>query len=221
MTTSALASATSSDNSTRQATQQKRLTENFDTFLTLLTAQLQNQDPLEPLKANEFTQQLVQFSSVEQALETNKLLGQLVEASGADSLTPLVGYIGKTVAAEGDAMALKDSQAQWRYQLEYPAKSVELRVLDDLGRTVYSQEGQTTNNLHEFKWDGKTTDGNQLEDGGVYRLQVIAADSSGKNIDASTQIVGPVRAIESGQDGAELVLDGAKAKREQLVGVIG
>lgn len=221
MTSAAISAATSSDNSTRLESQRTRLTENFDTFLTLLTAQMQNQDPLDPLKTNEFTSQLVQFSSVEQAIETNRLLEQLVSASGADSLTALVDYIGKTVSANGDTQTLLDDTAQWRYTLDRAADAVEIRVLDDLGRTVYSEIGQNAPGIHDFTWNGQNSAGVEQDTGRNYTLQVTAVDASGNPITPGVQISSQVLAVESGQDGSEFILRGGKANLADIVGVAG
>src|ERR1044071_167408 len=82
-----------------------RLAENFDTFLSLLTTQLKNQDPLSPLDSNQFTQQIVQMTGVEQQLATNDLLKKLVANTGSGVATA-VSLIGKEVRAVGDASTL-------------------------------------------------------------------------------------------------------------------
>ncbi len=217
MTTTALASTTAS-NTTRLAGQQQKLADNFDTFLTLLTAQLKNQDPLEPMKSNEFTQQLVQFSSIEQQMEGNKLLSQLVSSSGAEGVTAGVGYIGKTVSATGDTQTLKGS-AEWGYSLPRKASSVELSVLDPLGREVFKAIGDGTAGKHTFNWDGKDALGRQLVDGGQYKLSVKALDASGGAITAATEIRGRVRAVESSADGPILVTDQARAPLKNIISV--
>jgi flagellar basal-body rod modification protein FlgD len=74
----------------------------FDTFLALLTTQLQNQDPLDPMKSEQFTQQLVQFAGVEQSINTNKKLEQLIELQTAGQLNSAVSYMGKTVEVTFD-----------------------------------------------------------------------------------------------------------------------
>ena len=89
----------------------------FDTFLKILTTQLQNQNPLDPIDSSQFTDQLVQFSSVEQSIKTNKNLEQLIALSGANAFTGVVSYIGKEVTAEGAATNLKDGAASWSFSL--------------------------------------------------------------------------------------------------------
>src|SRR3954470_17819141 len=95
--TSVTAASTSATSTSAAASAQKQLAGNFDTFLTLLTTQLKNQDPLSPMDSNQFTQQLVQFSQVEQQINANKNLESLVSMSKAQGATSAVGYLGKTL----------------------------------------------------------------------------------------------------------------------------
>ena len=102
----------------RSAHRAQGIADNFDTFLQLLTTQLKNQNPLDPLDTNAFTQQLVQFSSVEQQLKTNDFLSALVQANTNSVQTNAVNYIGKTVTAEGTRSELVDGKAVWNFSLE-------------------------------------------------------------------------------------------------------
>jgi flagellar basal-body rod modification protein FlgD len=159
------------------ATQQ--LAGNFDTFLTLLTTQLQNQDPLSPMDSNQFTQQLVEFSGVEQQINTNKNLETLVSLTQNRSSADAVGYLGKSVTLSNGKGALIDGAANWTYALNDPAKANTLTITDSNGRVVYTAPGETTSGVHSFAWDGKDNAGNQLPDG-QYSLTLTpqAADGS-------------------------------------------
>src|SRR6188474_2303331 len=97
MTVSSVSSSSSAALDKSRAT----IAGNFDTFLQLLTTQLKNQNPLDPLDTNQFTQQLVQFSSVEQQLKTNEFLSSLVQANANSINSNAVSYIGKTISASG------------------------------------------------------------------------------------------------------------------------
>src|SRR5579871_3563090 len=92
-----------------------QVADNFQTFLTLLTTQLKNQDPLSPLDTNQFTQQLTQMTGVEQQLLSNQLLQQLVNQNQGGGLTAAVGLIGKTVTADGSVAPLQNAQATWHF----------------------------------------------------------------------------------------------------------
>jgi len=100
-------SNTGSDNSSRQT-----LSADMNTFLTLLTTQLKYQDPLDPMDTAEFTNQLVQYSSVEQAIQTNEKLDSLLSMNVANLGAQAVSYIGKTVQVLGDVMPLEGGKAK-------------------------------------------------------------------------------------------------------------
>src|SRR5258706_14487513 len=106
-----------------------RLADAQQTFLKLLTTQLKNQDPLSPLDSNQFTQQIVQMTGVEQQLYSNQLLEQLVAGGGA-GLSGSVGLIGKTVAVKGDTNPLGLGQASYAYYLAPPPANTNL-VIDN------------------------------------------------------------------------------------------
>src|ERR1700686_3335504 len=99
-TTTATPTTTTSTTSTAQAAGvvgSQQLAGNFDTFLKLLTTQLQNQDPLSPMDSNQFTQELVQFSQVEQQINTNTSLASLIALTKTQSSANAVSYLGKTI----------------------------------------------------------------------------------------------------------------------------
>src|SRR5690242_8555320 len=105
------------DPTATQSAAAKTLAGNFDTFLTLLTTQLQNQDPLNPMDSNQFTQQLVEFSQVEQQINTNDNLKTLISLGQSRSAADAVGYLGKAVTVSNGDAALANGTANWNYQL--------------------------------------------------------------------------------------------------------
>ncbi len=181
------------------------LADNFDTFLTLLTTQLKNQDPLEPMDTKEFVQELTQFSGVEQAIQTNQHLEQLLGLYQTGQATASVGYLGKSVQVQGNTNMLKDGQASWSYELSAPAASTSIIVENQLGAVVYVGAGSTASGQHDFTWDGKDNDGNPLPEG-QYRVSISAVDSQNNPIDISTQIHGIVTAVRSDPTGAVLYI---------------
>ena len=92
------------------------IADNFQTFLTLLTTQLQNQNPLDPLDTNQFTQQLVQFAGVEQQLRQNDQLKTLIAIEKSSQSTQALAYVGNTVAVDG-SKAQFDGSATWNISL--------------------------------------------------------------------------------------------------------
>src|ERR1700741_426974 len=143
--TSAASAATSTASQAADAS--KSLSSNFDTFLTLLTTQLQNQDPLQPMDSNQFTQQLVQFSQVEQQINSNKNLESLIALSKARSATDAVSYLGKTLTLTDGTAALMDGHANWAYSLENSASSATLYVKNMHGDVVYSEPAETADGM--------------------------------------------------------------------------
>ncbi|MFC7378418.1 flagellar hook assembly protein FlgD [Brevundimonas sp. GCM10030266] len=188
---------TTSNAASRTATGGAALASNFETFLTLLTTQLRNQDPLSPLDSNEFTAQLTQMAGVEQQLLTNDLLTSLLAAQSAGGLDNASNYIGKEVTAAWTATSLEDGKAKWTYELGGAAANVKLQVLDSTGKVVWEGQGpEKTTGLHDFTWDGKMTNGDTATEGGVYTLKVTATDSAGAKVDAQALIRGRVTGVE-------------------------
>ncbi|MEX1146872.1 MAG: flagellar hook capping FlgD N-terminal domain-containing protein, partial [Sphingomonadales bacterium] len=141
------------------------LAQDFDTFLTLLTTQLQHQDPLEPMDSKEFTQQLVSFSGVEQQIQANKNLEDVIGKLASQDMAAAVSYIGQDIIAMSDKASLRDGAAQWVYALEGGADDVDLTIKDGNGVTVRTLNGETDAGTHSLNWDGRDENGNQMPDG--------------------------------------------------------
>lgn len=164
------------------------LANNFDTFLTLLTAQLQNQDPLAPMDSTQFTQQLVQFSQVEQQIRTNQQMESLVGQFQAASASAALSYLGKDAIVEADETYLAGGEANWAYVLpDGGADSVKITVRDSAGRAVYTTEDlPITEGEHLFTWNGVKTNGETAADG-VYTLD-IEARMDGEDVDTLVRV---------------------------------
>jgi flagellar basal-body rod modification protein FlgD len=186
-----------------QATQQ--LAGNFDTFLKLLTTQLQNQDPMSPMDSNQFTQQLVAFSGVEQQINTNDNLQSLIALSLSQQASAAVNYIGHSVVMTGGKGALQNGAVDWTYNLSAPASGTTLTVTDASGKVVYTGSGNTAAGNNDFAWDGKDSSGNQLPDG-QYTLSVQAAASDGSAITSSIASKAMVTAVDMSGTTPMLVL---------------
>jgi len=151
-----------------------KLAANFDTFLKLLTTQLQYQDPLSPMDSNQFTQQLVQFSGVEQAIASNKNLEKLVNFQLSNATSTAASYIGKQVTAGGDTAQLTGGSARWSYTLGANAADTQIEISDLAGHVVYKTSGQTTMGEHIFAWDGRASDNSIVPDG-TYKISIASA----------------------------------------------
>ena len=193
---------------------------NFQTFLSLLTTQLQNQNPLDPLDTNQFTQQLVQFAGVEQQLKTNDQLTTLVSLQQTAQSTQALGFVGKTAVVDGSTAALTNSAATW--SLGVPTNSnVSISITSSTGQTVYSnsysvQAGQN----QTFAWDGKGNDGTQWPDG-QYKLTATAADSAGNTVAVTTQIQGVVNSVDLTQSPPLLSINGQNYTVSQVKSITG
>src|SRR5882757_5835775 len=126
MTVTPAASSAISTSSTDPAASMKQLSSNFGTFLTLLTSQLKNQDPTAPMDSNQFTQQLVQFSQVEQQINTNSNLKTLISQGASQSGTFATSYLGKKVSVTNGNASLSGGQADWSYDLKAAAAATVL-----------------------------------------------------------------------------------------------
>ncbi len=174
---------------------QQQLSGNFSTFLTLLTTQLQNQDPMNPMDSNQFTQQLVEFSQVEQQINTNTNLTTLIGQGTSQTGSYAVSYLGKAVTIANGNAPLADSQAIWVYNLDTTATNTQLSVTDAKGNVVYSGAGATASGAHTFTWNGLSTNGAQEPDG-TYKLTVTAGAADGSPVTSSVTSTGVVSEVD-------------------------
>lgn len=196
-----------SSSSTTQASNQ--LSADMNTFLTLLTTQLKYQDPLDPMDTADFTNQLVQYSSVEQAIQTNSKLDSLLSLNMSNLGAQAVSYIGKVVQCLGDVMPLENGIAKATYTLDKNVESAIITVKDLEGNIVYSQQGNITAGTHDFEWNGKDLNGNQLEDG-AYQIEVTTKVGSGEtSATVTTTVFGRVTGVASDSDGVYIGLGDA------------
>ena len=195
-----------------------RLAENFDTFLKLLTTQLKNQDPLEPLKSSEFVNQLVQFSQVEQAINANKNLEKILAAQAANQAAASLSYIGKTVEAKGNTVPLKNGNAEFTYALAKRAESTLIIITNDKGDLVLSAQGNTDAGKHSFVWDGLDKNGIPAPDG-AYKITVAARTDDDDIIDITINVVAQITGIETTGNELLLVSDDVKLPIADVVSV--
>lgn len=196
---SSVSTSAISDLAASQASSKKTIAGNFDQFLQLLTTQLQNQNPLDPLDTNQFTQQLVEFSSVEQQLKTNDLLTTLVTSSTADRAASAAGYLGATITADGSTTGLANGKASWAWTSARAASKATISVIDKSGATVYTATGPINAGPGGFTWDGRSDDGS-LYSSGNFTLKVDAQDVSGQPVTVSTEVSGKVDAVDLSGD---------------------
>ncbi|MDJ1158118.1 flagellar hook capping FlgD N-terminal domain-containing protein [Chelatococcus sp. SYSU_G07232] len=173
----------------------KTIAGNFDQFLLLLTTQLKNQNPLDPLNTNEFTQQLVQFASVEQQIKTNDTLSALVSSTQASTVTMALSFVGAEVTADGAASSLKGGKAEWTLNAARAASEASIVVKDRSGNVVYKETRALAAGAQKFTWDGRTSTGSTAPDGD-YTISVTARDTTGQTVSVNTEITGRVDGVD-------------------------
>lgn len=171
------------------------IAKNFDQFLLLLTTQLQNQNPMDPLDTNQFTQQLVQFASVEQQIQSNTTLSSLLALSESSKVSNAVGFLGSKVVAEGKSTLFDGKAAEWNISTASGASRAVINITDANGNVVDTEEISMTGTSTKYSWDGMTSTGSKAATG-VYGIQVQAYNSSGSSVAASTDIMGTVDGID-------------------------
>ena len=192
---------------------------NFQTFLTLLTTQLQNQNPLDPLDTNQFTQQLVQFAGVEQQLKTNDSLSQLVTLQQTTQATQALGFVGKTALVDGTTASMTNSSATWHLNVPSDA-TVDITVANSSGQTVFT--GKYTAGAGTdvpFTWNGMGNDGTQWPDG-KYTISATGKDVANNNVGIAAQVQGTVSSVDLTQSPPLLTIDGASYTLSQVKSII-
>ena len=205
--TSATTATTTSTTST-SSTARSSLATNFQTFLTLLTTQLQNQDPTSPMDSNTFTQQLVEYSQVEQQIDTNDKLDSLISLGSSQSTNLAMSYLGKNVVLSDGTGQLANSSASWTYGLANAANATTLTVKDSSGNVVYSKTADAsgdTAGTHDFTWDGTKTNGETASDG-LYTLVVSSTATDGTSIKASIASKATVSGVDLSGSSPQLVI---------------
>ena len=168
---------------------------NFTQFLTLLTTQLKNQNPLDPMDTNQFTQQLVQFAGVEQQLKTNDTLGNILTASQSASSASATSYIGKTVTADGSTSQLAGGSASWSLTPARAASKAVITILDSKSNVVATQTTSLAAGSQSYTWNGKTSAGLTAANGN-YSIKVSATDATGANVAVDTSLSGTVDEVD-------------------------
>lgn len=191
----ASASATSSGVAGASSQALADLSGNLDNFLTILTTQLQFQDPLSPLDTHEFTNQLVLFSSVEQQVQQNKKLENLVTLQQNSVALGSVDYIGKVIETNGNTTQLENSVAKTTYFLPKNALTTRLNISDPSGDVILTRDLPTTAGIHTFVWDGLSGQGIQQPDG-AYTFTITAKDTSDDLISHDQTVFGTVTGVQ-------------------------
>ncbi len=190
---------TNSSDASRQS-----LASDFDSFLLILTTQLQNQDPLSPTDTHEFTNQLVLFADVEQSIQQNANLEEMITLQANNQAIGALSYMGTEVEAEGNLFTLEEGEdVTLAYDLADTAKTAAITISDINGDPVLVTSVNDDFGRHEFTWDGKGLNGVQIP-GGVYSFQVNAVDANEQQVTVKTSTFNEIDGVETDSSGTFL-----------------
>src|SRR5262245_16888482 len=153
MTTINPAATATSGSSVSNALDRTEIASNFTTFLQLLTTQLKNQNPLDPLDTNQFTQQLVEFAQVEQQMKSNDQLSSLVALEKSAQATTALAYVGATVVVDGATAQLANGSANWGLNVTKPSTAT-ITIKDSTGQNVFTGSVAVNPGTQTFTWNG-------------------------------------------------------------------
>lgn len=191
----AINAAAASNKTTTSATQ-----ESEDRFLKLLTTQLKNQDPLNPMDNAQMTSQLAQMSTVSGIEKLNSTLDTLVSSIGASQSIESAAMIGKSVLVPGTQLTLASGEAYGGISLSSAADQVTLKIIDAKGKVIQTQNlGAQDAGVFNIGWDGKDADGVAVADG-TYKFSVEATQG-GTAVTVTPLQIGTVSALVRSSNG--------------------
>lgn len=173
-----------------------QLVENFDTFLELLVAQIQNQDPTSPVDTETFTQQLVQFSDLEQSIQSNDNLETILSSIESQNAAGVVSYIGATITAEGATTTLSNGEAAYNLNAPEFIPNAQITIRDSLGSVVFETSQPLQAGGNNFIWDGRGSNGQQFNDGGAFTITASGENANGDFANISTAVSGVVDGVD-------------------------
>ena len=191
---------------------------NFTTFLKLLTTQLQNQNPLDPLDTNQFTQQLVEFAQVEQQLKSNDQLSTLVSLQQNAQSTNALALVGATVVVNGSTAQLANGSANWTLSATKPTTAT-ISIADSTGQTAFTGKYAVNAGSQNFTWNGQGNDGKPWP-AGNYTLTATGIDANGQPSTISTQVQAPVDSVDLTQTPPLLSINGQNYQLSQIQKIV-
>src|SRR6266404_5696875 len=203
---------------TASSTSTTGLGTDFKTFLTLLTTQLKNQDPLSPLDTNQFTSQLVSFSQVEQAINANSKLANLVSLQSTNQTISALPLVGHTIQYADNQGALVNGQATFGYTLPSNAASASIVITDANGQVVYQTPAKTAAGFHSFTWDGTGIGGGKAPDG-TYTFNVAATAPDKSTLQATLSAYGVVNSVNVSNGTASLEIGGVNEALSKIMAI--
>ena len=202
-----ISSVSASTGTSTSSSDMSALSSNYQMFLQLLVTQMQNQNPLDPMDSSQFTQQLVQYSSVEQQIKANQSLSDLKTMFAVQSVLSFVGYVGKTVTVDSSTTQLKDGSATWNFNGSAASSEAEIKIYDANGSVVYTTTQKLAAGDGKFEWAGETDSGG-IAPAGDYTISITGKDASGKAVTYKSETTGQVDAVDFSGSTPLLSIDG-------------
>lgn len=179
-----------------------------DDFLILLTEELKNQDPLDPVQGSEFVAQLATFSQLEQAYNTNETLSKIEQYQESINSAQALSLIGKNVTAEGDLLTMENGEASPIRYITADTGTVTVKIYSADGTLVKTiDRGKEEAGYKSFIWTGENEWGDQMDDG-VYTFEVIANNVYDYPMEVMQICEGPVTGVKFDENGAPMVMVG-------------
>ena len=210
--------STVSTGSVSNALDNTEIASNFTTFLQLLTTQLKNQNPLDPLDTNQFTQQLVEFAQVEQQMKSNDQLSSLVSLEKSAQATTALAYVGATVVVDGSTAQLTNGTANWSLNVTKPSTAT-ITIKDSTGQNVYTGTVAVNPGTQNFTWNGRGNDGRVWPDG-AYTLTATAVDANQQSVAISTEVQAVVDSVDLTQDTPQLSINGQNYTLDKIMRIV-
>ena len=169
------------------------LSSNFSDFLSLLMTQLQNQDPSAPMDSNQFTSELVQFTSVEQQINTNSDLTQLIQLTQASQIEQSTSMVGKPVTANSSQLSLQNGNAEINFNTT-TAEPVAIAVYNSAGAQIQTATLNSSAGANSWTWNGKSAAGSTMPDG-PYNVTVTALGVNGATSQVPFTVTGTATSV--------------------------
>jgi flagellar basal-body rod modification protein FlgD len=187
--------AAASANAATSTAQSSKFGGDFNTFLTLLTTQIKNQSPTDPLDTNQMTSQLVQFASVEQQIAMNQNLQRLLSLEQASQLTASAPLIGQNVEVEAEQISLQSGVGTLKLPAAGASQFATVTIRGSGDRIIRQETVQLGNAPRTWSWNGKGPDGVSIPDG-AYKVSVTGVGAGGKTEALPFTTIGRVTGAE-------------------------
>ena len=191
-----------------------------DAFFKMLIAQLQNQDPLNPMEGTEFTAQLAQFSSLEQLSNINQNLDTISSSQTISNNSQLLQLIGKDVQYNGDLINVKEGKGEdLQFELFADASEINIDIFDEKGNFIKTIGSKLLEaGKHNIPWDGKDFNGKNVQDG-TYKMDISALNEAGGPVEARSLNSGTVKGVNYEEENSYLLLNDKKIRLSDVIEV--